>query len=157
MERTISPPRRDSALINRAVARAAEPERPKRDLLVTDFPFEPGHWNIVVEPLEPKTRTEGGIEVVSESIDAEKIQITIGRVLKAGPTAMEGRTSSGILLCEFTDKIKTREQLIGSYVMFQRYTGATLVLREDMRRLLVMNVTELLGITTDPNAWKFYL
>lgn len=148
---------RTSALVERAAREALREKAPKPDLLKEGFPFEPGLWNIVVEPIEPKKETEGGLELVQLSQDAEAFQITCGRVLKAGPAAMEGKTTSGIELCNFLPGVRTREDLIGLNVMYQLHTGMTLTLRKTGQRIIVMKVTDLLGRTDDPQAWRFYV
>src|ERR1700678_3759382 len=68
------------------------------DLIKEGFPFDPGWVNIVVEGIPPRTRSDGGIETVETSQEAEAIQCTVARVLKCGPAAMDGVTASGIKL-----------------------------------------------------------
>jgi co-chaperonin GroES (HSP10) len=151
------PARTSNDLVERAARQALRDAKPKRDLLRDGIPFRPGLWNIVVEPREPKTTSEGGIEYVQISQQAEAFQITIGRVLLAGPACMEGKTTSGIELCNFLPDIKTPDALIGQHVIFQLHTGMSLTLRASEQRIIVMKVTDLLGVTDDPDAWKFYI
>ena len=148
---------RTSELVDRAAREALRQAKPKPDLLKEGFPFEPGLWNIVVEPIEPKEETEGGIVLSALSQEAEAFQITCGRVLKCGPACMEGKTTSGIELCNFLPDIKTPAQLLGVNVMFQLHTGMSLYLRKTGQRIIVMKVTDLLGRTDDPQAWRFYV
>lgn len=129
----------------------------KPDLLKDGFPFDPGWVNLVVEEIPPRTTSDGGIEVVEESMTAEQIQCTVARVLKCGPAAMEGVTSSGIKLCNFHKDVQTIEQLIGKYVVYQMHCGQILTLRKSGQKIRVLKVTDLLGITIDPQAWKFYI
>lgn len=127
------------------------------DLLKVGFPFEPSWVQIVVEPIAPPTTSEGGIAMVGESQEAEEIQNSIGRVLKAGPAAMEGQTASGIKLSNFLPGIQTREQLIGKFVVYKMHTGQAMTLRRTGQKIRVMHVTDLIGTTEDPTAWKFYI
>lgn len=151
-------PLANSNLVERAARdalRAVGPREP--DLLLDGFPFTPAHWMIVVEPLKPRNRSDGGIEVVDVSQEAEAYSVTVGRILKAGPTSMEGRTTAGIELCKFTDDITKREQLIGIHVIYQHHIGMTLTLRKTGQVVKAMKITDLLGVTEDPHAWKFYI
>lgn len=148
---------RTSALVDQAARRALRESKPKPDLLKDGFPFNPGLWNIVVEPIEAKEESVGGILLAPVSTEAEGYQITCGRILKAGMACMEGKTTSGIELCHFLPHAQTPEQLIGLHVMYQLHTGASLYLRGTGQRIIVMKVTDLLGETSDPDAWKFYV
>jgi hypothetical protein len=152
---TTTSPRVDVDRIARRAMR--EVNKPNPDLLTAGFPFEPGWVNLIVEPIPPRTVSDGGIEMVDDSLTAEGFQCTVARVLKVGPAAMEGVTASGIKLCNFRPDIQTPEQLIGKYVIFQLHTGQELVLRRTGQKIRVMKVTDLLGVTHDPQAWKFYI
>jgi co-chaperonin GroES (HSP10) len=147
----------DTLMIDRAAREALRAKVVKPDLLKEGFPFNPGLWNIVVEPIESKEETEGGIVLAAISQEADAFQVTCGRVLKVGPACMEGRTTSGIELCNFLPSVQTPQQLIGLHVLYQLHTGMSLYLRKTNQRIIVMKVTDLLGETSDPNAWKFYV
>jgi hypothetical protein len=144
-------------MVDRIARQALRQSAPKPDLLTDGFPFEPGGWNIVVEAIEPRTISDGGIEVVDVSQLAESIQMTIARVLKCGPAAMEGTTTSGIKLCNFLEGIQSPADLIGKFVVYQMHTGQELMLRRTGQKIRILKVTDLLGVTSDPNAWKFYI
>lgn len=143
--------------IDRVARRALKEVAKAPDLLKDGFPFDPGWVNIVVEPIAPRTVSDGGIEVVEDSIAAEGFQCTVARVLKGGPAAMEGQTASGIKLCNFHKDIQTLEQLIGKYVIHQLHCGQELTLRRTGQKIRVLKVTDILGVTPDPQAWKFYI
>lgn len=127
------------------------------DLLKDGFPFTPALWNIVVEPLEPRSVSDGGIEVVEISKEAEGHQVTVGRVIGCGMAAFEGKTTSGIELCHFLPGIMCAEQLIGKHVVHQQHVGQILTMRKTGQHIKVMRLTDLLGVTDDPHAWKFYI
>lgn len=139
----------------REALRAEDPAMP--DLLLDGIPFTPALWNIVVEPLIPRTTSDGGIEVVDISQEAESYSVTVGRVLRAGPESMKGKTAAGIDLSNFTDEIHTREELIGKHVVYKHHVGQKLTLRKTGQEVKCMAVTDLLGVTADPYAWKFYI
>lgn len=145
-----------NALVERAAQNALKAEPPPPDLLLEGFPFTPALWMIVVEPLLPREMSDGGIAVVDLSQEAESFQMTVGRVLKVGPAAMAGRTSGGVELATFTDDIHFAPQLIGKHVVYKRHVGQELTLRKTGQIVKVMMLTDLLGITEDPYAWKFY-
>jgi hypothetical protein len=139
----------------RAALRATDPAMP--DLLLDGIPFTPALWYIVVEPLVPRTVSDGGIDVVDLSQEAESYAVTVGRVLAGGPEAMNGKTAAGIDLSNFTKDIHSIEELIGKYVIYRHHVGQKLTLRKTGQEVKAMAVTDLLGVTADPYAWKFYI
>ena len=147
-----------NSLVERAARDALRAEDPAMpDLLLDGIPFTPALWNIVVEPLVPRTTSDGGIEVVDISQEAESYSVTVGRVLRAGPESMKGKTAAGIDLSNFTDEIHTREELIGKHVVYKHHVGQKLTLRKTGQEVKAMAITDLLGVTEDPHAWKFYI
>ena len=143
--------------IDRLARQALKERQEKPDLLKIGFPFEPGGWHIIVEPIAPRSVTDGGIEIVEDAQNAESFLATIGRVLKVGPSCMEGTTPSGIKLSNFRPDIQKGEDLIGRYVLYQLHTGHELKLRASGLKLRILKVTDLLGVTDEPNAWRFYI
>lgn len=146
-----------TTLVERAAQSALRDTQPPPDLLTEGFPFTPGLWMIVVEPLQARTMSDGGIAVVDLSQEAESYQVTVGRVLKAGPASMDGKTTGGVDLNHFTADITAPEDLIGKYVVYMRHVGQELTLRKTGQIVKVMKITDLLGVTDDPYAWKFYV
>lgn len=148
---------RSNTAVDRMVQDALRKEEPMPDLLVDGIPFEPALWMIVVEPLRARTVTDGGFVMVATSQEAEDYQVTVGRILSAGPAALDGQTTGGVKLNQFTRDISTPEQLVGIYVAYQRHVGQEMRLRKTDQRVLVMKATDLLGVTKQPDAWKFYI
>lgn len=144
-------------LVEAAAQGALRAENPPPDLMLAGFPFTPALWMIVVEPLQPRDTSDGGIAVVDLSQEAEAFQMTVGRVLKAGPASFDGQTTGGVKLSNFTDGVQCREDLIGKYVVYQRHVGQDLVLRKTGQTVKAMKLTDCLGVTEDPHAWKFYI
>lgn len=144
-------------LVDRAAREALRAKSKAPDLLRDGIAFEPGLYYIVLEPVTPRTVTDGGIEVVDIAQQAEGFQTTVGRVLKAGPESMSGKTASGIDLSNFLPHIRKPADLIGKYFIYMRHVGQELVIRETMQRIKVLLVTDLLGETKNPNAWRFYI
>jgi hypothetical protein len=144
--------------------RNRQPPRPEQrlapatiDLLKDGFPFEPGGWYMAIEPITPMNVSRGGIVLAEISQQAEGYQATVGRVLKCGPSAFEGKTTSGIDLSNFLPGVRSAKELIGKYVIYQQHTGQLLVLRATGQRIILLKLTDLLGATDDPQAWKFYV
>lgn len=130
---------------------------PAHDLLRDGFPFEPSLWHIVVGPVPPRKHSEGGIEVVDSAQEAEAYLKTVGQVLKCGPLAFEGKTTSGQELKNFLPGIQSPEALIGNYVIHQSNVGQLFRLRSTRQLIKVMLLEHLLGVTEDPDAWIFYV
>lgn len=153
----MKPSPRSNSVVDRLVADAMRKPQDAPDLLAAGIPFTPALWMIVVEPLKARTVSDGGIEVVGSSQEAEDYQVVVGRILSAGPAALDGQTTGGVKLNQFTADISKPEQLVGVHVVYQRHVGQELRLRKTEQRVMVMKVTDLLGVTDDPYAWKFYI
>lgn len=122
-----------------------------------DVPITPLFWSLIVEPLEPKQRTASGLYVPEEAQKIEKIQCTIGRVLVIGAQCFKGKTSSGIAL---GDDPLVQQIAPGAYVLFARYTGQQIKLRQPSgadRLIVLLSDTELLGVVSDPDRIRFWL
>lgn len=122
-----------------------------------DIPIAPLFWSLIVEPLEPKQRTAGGLYLAEQSKEVEKIQCTIGRVLRVGSQCFKGKTSSGIVLA---DDPLVQSLKPGDYVLFARYTGQQIKLRQpvgDDRLVIVLSDTELLGVVSEPERIRFWI
>lgn len=132
-------------------------KKPTLDLIKNGIPFRPALWYILVQPIEPRLISDGGIYTPDISQEAEEWAITVGKVIKCGPAAFEGKTQSGIELKNFLPGIQCAEQLIGKFVIYQLHTGMDLKLRNSDIKVKVMKITDLLGDSEDPNAWKFYI
>jgi hypothetical protein len=148
-----------SNLVDRAAQRALRDteETSLPDLLVDGFDFIPTLWHIVIEPVKPRTHSSGGIEVVDSSQEAEAYQKTVGRVLKCGPLAFDGTTTSGQVLKKFALGIECGEDLVGKYVVHQSNIGQIYRLRETEQVIKVILLEQILGVVKDPDAWKFYI
>lgn len=117
------------------------------------FPLEVASWNILIEMVKVKDRMGRFLKHIDQ-MNQEQYLTTVGRVLLVGPTAFTGKTESGIPLNELTATIKTSEQLIGKYVIIQRYTGNELFFAPwPVKKLRYITATEILGVTTNPGMW----
>lgn len=80
-------------------------------------------WRILVKPEEVKEFSDGGIALVTETIDQEQMATTKGLVIKVGPTAF-GTEHDIVALKE------------GDIVHFAKYSGATVKLEDEDYRVL---------------------
>lgn len=118
---------------------------------------QPSGWNIFIDPLSPKTVSEGGIEIAAESQTVEEVNTSAGYVLAIGPTAMTGVTESGIRIAEILYNIGRPEQLIGKCVVFHKYTGQEIKLRKLGKKIIVMTIPDILAIVHNPDDLQFWI
>lgn len=116
-----------------------------------DLPFQVMFWRITVEPMKPRTETEGGIALPDEVQDADRIRTSVGRVLQVGSMAFKARTQAGLLLSDEPHVPK-----VGDYVLHERYAGQEIDLRNG-RTVRVLMDTEVLMLVTDPDKIKHYI
>lgn len=123
------------------------------------LPMRPTGWNILIEPVEPPRKSAGGIEYVEQTRDIASIQTNCARVLALGPTAFEGKTSSGIELSKLSDEIKTPGDMVGRWIIYQKHTGQASILRRPLEGKKLMNITasEILDLVDDPNDFLFWV
>jgi co-chaperonin GroES (HSP10) len=136
------------ALVRQASTRA--------QLDLANLPVKPMFWSVLIEPLEPKERTSGGVILAQPSQDAQKILTVIGKILAVGSLAFTGKTASGISLGDELIKAK-----VGDHVLYQRYTGQELYLYDKNggrdHRLVMITDSEILGLVTQPEAFRIYV
>lgn len=117
------------------------------------FPLEVASWNILIEMVKVKDRMGRFLKHIDQ-MNQEQYLTTVGRVLMCGPTALTGKTESGIPLDQLTATIKKPEDLIGKYVVIQRYTGNDLFFAPwPIKKLRYITATEILSVTTNPGMW----
>ena len=104
---------------------------------------EPTGWRIVVWPIVPKKKTDGGVWLPDSTVDKEKYASVCSKVLKMGP------------LC-FRDPDKFGDSdpwcKIGDYVITARYSGSRFKI--DGAELRIINDDEILAVVQDPNDIK---
>lgn len=115
------------------------------------LPLQPLLWHLLIEPLPPQETTSGGIVIPTDTKEAEKIMITVGKVVAMGSLSFTGKTSSGVSLADEVEKPQ-----IGDHVLFQRYTGQAVILR-DGRRFIVLQDSEVLAKVSDPSQLRFHI
>jgi hypothetical protein len=151
----------DLSRLDLAAQRELEQDNEDFELLKRAVPFEPSLWHIFVVPVQPRTMSDGkggtSVYVPEIASEADRWQGTVARVLKCGPLAFEGKTASGLDLKNFLPGIDCAEKLIGKYVFYQLHTGQSMQMRRTGTEFKVFKLTDFLGVTGDPYAWKFYV
>jgi hypothetical protein len=118
------------------------------------FPLEVAMWNVLLEMVRPATKFGGVIQKTPGQMQADEFLSVVGRVIMVGPSAMEGKTESGIPLKDLTATIKTPEQLIGKYIIHQRHTGSEVWFAPlPGKKLKLITTTEVLAVTTVPSMF----
>ena len=80
----------------------------------------PLNWKILVQPHEPKRRTEGGIYLASETIESEEYLTASGHVAAMGDLAYRNRDSGERWKTDILPKV-------GSKVTYGKYAGQKIV------------------------------
>lgn len=119
----------------------------------TLFPLEIASWQILIEMQRPKDKM-GMFHKVESQLQAEQYLTVVGRVLMVGPTAFDGKTESGIDLSRLTATINSAEQLVGKFIIMQRYTGNDIYFAPmPAKKLRVITITEILAVTPLASLW----
>jgi len=117
------------------------------------FPIQISLWNILIEMVQPPLKM-GIFHKTDEMLKAEQWFSVIGRVILCGPSALEGKTESGILLSNFTRGITDPAALVGKYVIHQRHVGADIWFAPmPGKRLKIISATEILAVTDNPTMF----
>ena len=101
---------------------------------------QPTGYRMVVIPYKGKTTTEGGIQLLKETVDREALATVVALVLKMGPLCYNDRE-------KFGETPWCKEQ---QWVLIGRYAGARMKL-EDGEEIRIINDDEVIGTILDPN------
>jgi hypothetical protein len=107
------------------------------------------HWNIVLEPYIPKQR--GLITKAEISIQAERVNTQVGRIVLIGCFAWRSKTASGLDLAE-----EIHKPGIGDYVLHEQYAGSEIHLTTG-HMLRIMTETECRLVVNDPELIRAWL
>ena len=100
---------------------------------------QPTGYRMVVIPYKGKTTTEGGIQLLKETVDREALATVVALVLKMGPLCYNDKE-------KFGDTPWCKEQ---QWVLIGRYAGARMKL-EDGEEIRIINDDEVIGTILDP-------
>lgn len=117
---------------------------------MSEAPVRPAGWRILVEPVEIKRTTEGGIALPDEAVRAQEYQRYYGTVVAMGH------------LCYRNDKFRTHPDQrfediepwckVGDLVAFDRHAGQEVVQKTgdgEYKRYRVINDDNVLAVVTD--------
>jgi co-chaperonin GroES (HSP10) len=110
------------------------------DKKILDRMPQPTGYRMVVIPYKGKTTTEGGIQLLKETVDREALATVVALVLKMGPLCYNDKE-------KFGDTPWCKEQ---QWVLIGRYAGARMKL-EDGEEIRIINDDEVIGTILDPN------
>ena len=118
------------------------------------FPIEVSLWHILIEMIRPSLKFGGVIEKTPGQLQAEEYLGRIGRVIACGPSALEGKTESGIELKRLTASVQRPEDLIGKYIVQMPHTGVEVWFAPlPAKKLKIISVTEIAAVTTNPTMF----
>ena len=104
---------------------------------------EPTGWRVLVLPYRGKGVTEGGIQLVKETVDRESLSTVVAYVLKVGPLAYQESDKYG-------NKPWCKK---GDWVLIGRYAGSRFRLEDD-NEVRIINDDDVIGTILDPNDIK---
>jgi len=122
-------------------ARVLDPKLLSKSLL--DRMPNPSGWRILVLPYRGKGVTEGGIQLVKETMDRESLSTVVAYVLKVGPLAYKEKEKYG-------DKPWCQEK---DWVLIGRYAGSRFRLEDD-HEVRIINDDDIIGTILDPDDIK---
>ena len=100
---------------------------------------DPTGYRMLVLPYKGKTTTDGGIQLLKETVDREALATVVALVLKMGPLCYNDKE-------KFGDTPWCQEQ---QWVLIGRYAGARMKL-EDGEEIRIINDDEVIGTILDP-------
>ncbi len=100
---------------------------------------DPTGYRMLVLPYKGKTTTDGGIQLLKETVDREALATVVALVLKMGPLCYNDKD-------KFGDTPWCQEQ---QWVLIGRYAGARMKL-EDGEEIRIINDDEVIGTILDP-------
>ena len=122
-------------------ARVLDPTLLNKQLL--DRMPTPTGWRILVLPYRGKGVTEGGIQLVKETMDRESLSTVVAYVLKVGPLAYKETEKYG-------NKPWCQEK---DWVLIGRYAGSRFRLEDD-HEVRIINDDDVIGTILDPDDIK---
>jgi|TARA_B110000977_G_C10878949_1_gene416710 co-chaperonin GroES (HSP10) len=130
----------DKAFIN-AETKVLDPTLLKKSLL--DRMPDPSGWRLLVLPYKGKGVTDGGIQLIKETVDREALSTVICYVLKVGPLAYKDEN-------KFGDKAWSKK---GDWILIGRYAGTRFRLEDD-HEVRIINDDEVIATILNPDDIK---
>tara|TARA_R100001015_G_C4614166_1_gene169973 strand:+ start:193 stop:723 length:531 start_codon:yes stop_codon:yes gene_type:complete len=127
----------DSAFVE-ATARVLDPTLLDKSFL--ERMPQPSGWRILILPYKGKGVTEGGIQLVKETVDRESLATVVSYVVKMGPMCYSDKN-------KFGDTPWCKK---GDWVLIGRYAGARFKLGDDAE-CRIINDDEVIAVIGDPD------
>ena len=126
-------------------ARVAIPSRAKKPFPAEKLPTPLG-WTILVEMLQPKAQSDGGVFLPDESIDAQEYLRYTGKVISMGPLCFKGERFGGSEpWCN-----------VGDWITFGAHSGQT-IKTTDERIFRLVSDDNVKCVIPDPSILKIYV
>ena len=103
----------------------------------------PAGWRLLVLPYKGKGVTDGGIQLIKETVDRESLSTVICYVLKVGPLAYQDKN-------KFGDEAWAQK---GDWILIGRYAGTRFRLEDD-HEVRIINDDEVIATILNPDDIK---
>ena len=130
----------DKAFVS-SETKVLDPTLLKKSLL--DRMPDPSGWRLLVLPYKGKGVTDGGIQLIKETVDREALSTVICYVLKVGPLAYKDEN-------KFGDKAWSKK---GDWILIGRYAGTRFRLEDD-HEVRIINDDEVIATILNPDDIK---
>jgi co-chaperonin GroES (HSP10) len=97
---------------------------------------QPVGWKVLVQPIEPKKQTKGGVYLPDESVAAEEFLVAHGIILAMGDLAYRDRSTGELW--------KGSWPQVEDHVTFGKYAGQKLIVNN--QKLILLNDDEVTAI-----------
>lgn len=141
--------------IDRLAASAMKPAAAPPSVLNAGLSMQCANWSVLIHPREPKEESAGGIVLTDETQQAEGIRACIGQIVGLGPTALHGKTPSGIEICQVGYDANFAGVLLGKWVIHHKYAGMEVYNTRLKAKLRIMTISDVLMLVSDPDEWSF--
>lgn len=119
--------------------------------VLNSCPIQPIGWRLVIAPYEPEQKSEGGIYIAEQALEAERLLTFCGKVVAMGEACYKAVTRSGLDMSQWT-----RAPQVGDWVIYGTYGGQRVVTKNGAR-FVITNDDAVLAIVDGPHEFKYYL
>lgn len=130
----------DKAFVS-SETKVLDPTLLKKSLL--DRMPDPSGWRLLVLPYKGKGVTDGGIQLIKETVDREALSTVICYVLKVGPLAYQDGN-------KFGNEAWAKK---GDWILIGRYAGTRFKLEDD-HEVRIINDDEVIATILNPDDIK---
>ena len=130
----------DKAFVS-SETKVLDPTLLKKSLL--DRMPDPSGWRLLVLPYKGKGVTDGGIQLIKETVDREALSTVICYVLKVGPLAYQDEN-------KFGNEAWAKK---GDWILIGRYAGTRFKLEDD-HEVRIINDDEVIATILNPDDIK---